>query len=340
MNRESKNDLPDFNFDKKVVCITGANGFIGRTLVENLIKKGGRIKILTRQKNQKFSTKVETFLGDLTDSNCAFEGFLKDADILVHCAGETKNEKKMSALHIDGTQALILAVKNEISRSEKIFHWIQLSSCGAYGQPMKCNIENFREILETTETAPNNMYEITKTRSDELVVAASNSSLFYTILRPSNVIGPSMKPNSFHLLIRLIGSGFFFHIGKKDAIATYVHVDDVVKAIVLIATNPKSRNQIYNISSDCKWVDLVKEIAVAMNKNILPFRVSYKLISPFFLFIKFVFGKVVHVPQISSFAFRTTYPTLKIESQLGYKFSKKIPESVQVLLKELAYFNK
>ena len=333
----SKNDLADFHFNKKVVCITGANGFIGRTLIEHVTKKARRIKILTRQKNLKFPTNLEIFHGNLTDSGCDLKEFLKDADILVHCAGETKNEKKMSALHVDGTQALISAVKDEISLSQKEFHWIQISSCGAYGVPMKGNIENFREILETTKTAPNNVYEMTKTKSDELVVAASDSKLFYTILRPSNVIGPLMKHNSFHTLIKLIGSGCFFHIGKKDAIATYVHVDDVVNAVVLIAINSESRNQIYNISSDCKWVDLVKKISVTMDKKNLPFRVPYKFISPSLTFLKFVFGKILHVPQVSTFALRTTYPTLKIESQLGFRFSKKIPDSVPDLLRDMGY---
>ena len=116
---ESKNDLADLHLGKKVVCITGANGFIGRKIVEYVNKQCGRIKVLTRKKDLKFPGNVEIFVDDLTDSNCDLEEFLKDADILIHCR-QTKIENEMSALHIDGTRALIASVKKEISRSQKI----------------------------------------------------------------------------------------------------------------------------------------------------------------------------------------------------------------------------
>lgn len=334
-NEIKQNDSSDFHSDKKIVCVTGANGFIGRKLVERLNTYGWVIRVLTRVTDRKFPSNIEIFVGDLIDSDFDLQDFLKDADMLFHCAGETKNKQKMSSLHIDGTQKLIISAKQAIARSAKVFHWIQLSSCGAYGPPSKGNIESFREILETTTTAPDNEYEKTKTRSDELLVAASDEHLVYTILRPSNVVGPSMKHHSFRTFIKWVSSGYFFHIGRKDAIATYVHVNDVVNAMVLIAMDPKSRGEIYNLSSDCNWVDLVKEMAIVLNTKILPIRISYKIVSPTLSFIKFFVGRFVHVPQLSAFALRTSYPINKIESQLGYKLNKKFPESIGELTQEL-----
>ena len=334
MNKFIKSKLNSFKGSEKIICVTGGNGFIGRKLVEELATRELRIRVLTREVGNQFPNNVKTFIGDLTDSKYCLESFLKDCDILFHCAGETKNEAKMRLLHIVGTQKLIASVQQEISHSKKMMHWIQLSTCGAYGPPPKNDEQVFREIVETSATAPVNEYERTKTRSDELVVAASANNFCYTILRPSNVVGASMKHNSFHTLIKIVNSGYFFFIGRKDAVSTYVHIDDVVNAMMLIAINPKSRNETFNISSDCSWVALVNKISSTLNVKTLPFRIPYNFISTLLSLLNFFIGKFIHVPQLSTFALRTTYSTRKIESHLGFEFTKRLPQSIENLIQK------
>lgn len=330
-----KYNSKSYNDSEKIICITGGNGFIGRKLVEELSKGDCHIRVLTRSAINQFPNNVKIFVGDLTDPKYSLESFLKDCDILYHCAGETKNLAKMSLLHIDGTQKLITSINREISYSKKKVHWVQLSSCGAYGPPPKNNIQVIREIFETSDTAPANEYEKTKTKSDELVISASVNNFFYTILRPSNVIGASMKNKSFKTLLKVVNSGFFFFIGKKDAVATYVHKDDVVNAMILIVINPKSKNEIFNISSDCSWVELIKKISSVLNVKTPSFRIPYMLIIPFFSILNLFIGRFIYIPKLSTFALRTTYPSQKIESLLGFKFTKRLPQSIEHLVKEI-----
>ena len=334
MDQLIKNKSNSFKGSEKIICVTGGNGFIGRKLVEELATREWCIRVLIREGGNQFPNNVKIFIGDLTDSKYCMKSFLKDCDILFHCAGNTKNDAKMSLLHIFGTQRLIASVQQEISHSKKMMHWIQLSSCGVYGPPPKDDVQVFREIVETSKTAPVNEYERTKIRSDELVVAASANTFFYTILRPSNVIGASMKHGSFHTLTKFVNSGYFFFIGRRDAVSTYVHVDDVVKAMMLIAINPKSRNETFNISSDCSWVELVNKISSTLNSKTLPFRIPYNFISPLMSLLNFFIGRFIHVPQLSTFALRTTYPTRKIESHLGFEFTKRLPQSIEDLIQK------
>ena len=327
-------DLLDYqSLNKKIVCVTGGNGFIGKKLIEKLSKTGCCIRAITRKKNAIFPSNVNVFIGDLTDANLSLTKFIEDCDILYHCAGETNYKQQMSLLHIDGTKKLIQAVENEFKLTKKKLHWIQLSSCGAYGPPNNCDVEIKRTITETSETSPTNEYEITKTKSDEMVIETSNNNFEYTILRPSNVIGPSMTNQSIYKLIQLVNSGYFFFIGKKDAISTYVHVDDVVQALMIISCNPNSKNEIFNISYDCSWEDLLKKISYLLNVKMLPVRIPFKFIQIPAKLIKLTFGKFVNVPRLDPFAYRTKYSTKKIESFLNFKFSKPMPDSIEDLIK-------
>jgi UDP-glucose 4-epimerase len=70
----------------KVVCVTGATGFIGKHLVHELSKTGYKIKILSRG-GKTVPENVEVFIGDLVNPGQSVKDFLKDCDIIFHCAG-------------------------------------------------------------------------------------------------------------------------------------------------------------------------------------------------------------------------------------------------------------
>ena len=335
MNESIHKATDNFNLNGKIICVTGGNGFIGKKLIEELSKIKCRIKILTRKKGNKFPNNVEIFIGDLTDPELSLTKFIADCDIFFHCAGEIKDEARMRLLHISGTKKLINSIQSESTLSKKMVHWVQLSSCGAYGPPPNNNVQIKRVITESSNTNPINEYEKTKTESDELIIASSVNNFSYTILRPSNVIGASMTNQSIRKLIRLVNSGRFFFIGKKNAIATYIHVDDVVNAMILIASNSKSRNEIFNLSNDCSWEALISQITSILDVKILPLRVPYKLIHIPLYILRLIIGRFIRIPQFAIFAYRTNYSTQKIESCLNFKFTKPMPNSIDDLIEEM-----
>ena len=326
----SINNLFKTSIQNKIICITGANGFIGKKLVFELSKIQCHIRILTRKKNLVFNNNIDVFIGDLTDSKLSLRKFLKNCDILFHCAGEINNESKMDSLHVQGTQKLL----DDIDiKSKKKLHWIQLSSCGAYGPPNNHEIHSKRIINESSKCNPVNHYEKTKTKSDKLVINASNNKLIYTILRPSNVLGPDMKNQTIFKLIKLVKSRIFFFIGKKDAICTFVHVDDVVNALILIACNQKkSKNEIFNISNDCTWEELIKKISDYLDIKVPTLRIPYVYIKFPYTIIRLALSKFYQIPNLDPFVYKTMYPSKKIENYLGFKFSKPMPDSIRDLI--------
>ena len=117
--KETNNAL-NYHLENKVICVTGANGFIGKKLVSELSKIKCQIKILTRKENLSFNKKIEVFIGDLIDPNISLLGFLKNCDILYHCAGEINDENKMSLLHVNGTQKLLDSISNNSEKKNTL----------------------------------------------------------------------------------------------------------------------------------------------------------------------------------------------------------------------------
>ncbi|MET3107580.1 nucleoside-diphosphate-sugar epimerase [Oxalobacteraceae bacterium GrIS 2.11] len=320
------------NFDDMKVCVTGSAGFIGSILASRLRSDGVELRLLTRQV---IADNDEYFTADLTDNAASLQGLLDDVEVIYHCAGETKNIAKMASLHVLGTRKMLDAVSNHIAATGKPLHWVQLSSVGAYGPP-KGRADTVREILETTEAAPVGEYEVTKTQADELIIDyAQREPLFtYSILRPSIVIGKNMTNQSVRSLVNVIRRKLFFYIGSTSAVATYVHVDDVVDALVLCGTDVRAKGQIFNLSNDCKLSEVVAAVAqragIAAPTLCVPERLLRVLVN--------VFSYAGKIPltqdRIDAMVKRTRYSNEKIAKVLGYTPSRSIPRSIASLFDE------
>jgi nucleoside-diphosphate-sugar epimerase len=315
-----------------IICITGATGFIGKKLVDTLILKKHRIKILSRNPQLNFKHEmIEHHKGDLCDPNCDLDLFLTNCDVLIHCAGELNKEELMYDLHVNGTKNILSTAKKVYSKTKKKIYWVQLSSCGAYGPPK--NIIKDRFIDEKSKTSPKIIYEITKTISDDLIIKASEAGFIsFSILRPSNVIGPGIVNPALSKIIYLLKKKYFIYIGKKGSIATFVHVDDVVKSLVELVSNPKAKGEIFNLSSDCKFEDLINSICNHINVKKPSVRVPVFLIKYPLSIISFFLGFFIHFPNLNIFLNRTRYPSLKIKTKLDFKFDKPLPFSIKDII--------
>ncbi len=243
-----------------IVAITGASGFIGRHLVEKHVARGDVVRILTRSRGlaSHLPDLVQGYVGDLiTGSAENLVPFVDGADVLYHCAGEILEEGRMRALHVGGAEKLVEAATGRIG------HWVQLSSVGTYG-PHTSGV-----VCEETSLTPVGIYECTKTEADRLVAVASKQGTFsHTILRPSNVFGLDMPNQSLFNLIAMVKKEMFFFIGKHGASANYIHVDNVVDALMLCANSPAAKDRAYIISDYLPMERFIAVIAIALGRPV------------------------------------------------------------------------
>jgi nucleoside-diphosphate-sugar epimerase len=305
------------------VLVTGASGFVGKKLVIELISQGFDVKVVSRNISNIFPENVQVFNVDITDLTFDLSSVVENCDIIINCAGEIINENAMRVLHVDGTQRLLEAFVKYSSKINK--HWIQLSSVGAYGRSSKPNRK--REITELSELNPNGTYEVTKTLADEMIINFSKrTAMTYTILRPSNIVGMFMPNQSFYRLLNAISKKRFFFIGSKESISTYIHIDDIVDALIVCATNKKAHNQIFNLSNDCYLAEILTSVCKAFG-----FKSNFLLLPEKPLrFLVYIFSKFLTLPltksRIDALVSKTTYPYTKIQDVLGFAPKRSIPE--------------
>jgi len=293
-----------------IVAITGGTGFIGRRLVSYYLANGNEVRVLTRRSIQEsgFPDSVRIFHGSLTNA-ASLSAFVDGVDVLFHCAGEIHDEIRMKEVHVEGTERLILAATGQIKR------WVQLSSVGAYGRRFSS-----QEVTELTPLNPSGMYEITKVESDVLVEAAARDGAFESvILRPSNVYSAEMTNKSLFGLISMIRNRLFFYIGAPGASANYIHVENVVAALVLCGEHPDAKGNIYNVSDYRTLEQVVSIVAGVFDVKEPVLRMPEYVVR---ILVK-LFDRIPRFPltqaRVDALTGRAVYSIKKIANELQYR---------------------
>ena len=302
-----------------IIAITGGSGFIGSLLVDKHLKQGDQVRLLSR--NTLLERKnVQYFFGDLSNSSVDLSDFVDGVDILYHCAGEVNNKSLMRELHVNGTQRLVDVAQGKIGR------WVQLSSVGVYGA---CRDGT---ITEDSKEQPFGIYEQTKTESDKIV---KNSGIPCVILRPSNVFGIDMPNQSLRGLLRTIQKGLFFYIGKENkSLVNYVHIADVVEALMCCGSDDKALGEVFNLSQSETVEKMITSFAsgIGSDKKILRFpEIVVRVLVSFF-------GKIPKFPLTSSrvdaLTGRCVYDSTKVQKILGFKYSMTLEERFVLFSKQ------
>ncbi|MEE1922831.1 NAD-dependent epimerase/dehydratase family protein [Pseudomonas sp. 148P] len=308
------------------VSITGASGFIGRLLVDEISLLGDNVLQLSR----KVENGPSFIVGDLTEASDALDQFVADADLIYHCAGEVKNASLMYELHVRGTANLLAAVQRRIRRTGQPIHWVQLSSTGAYGrQSDRC------VVSESFSPAPIGDYEITKTISDEMVLALAQCEPLFscTLIRPSIVVGATMPNRSFFQLAAMVKKRMFFYMGERNKNkSTYVHVGDVVRALILCGRDPRAVGQIFIVSNDCSQEKVIQAFASYAGVPEPRLAVSEKLVRLILKFLPSGLNLPLTSERVDALTKTGGFDSSLIRNRLDFEFLHDIPRSVPAIL--------
>jgi nucleoside-diphosphate-sugar epimerase len=257
--------------------VTGATGFIGSHLCEELIRRGYKVSCLVRKTSDlKWleNLDIKFITGDCTCID-SFSGIAPDFDFIFHLAGLTRSLSKDAyfSVNSNGTECMIKAVSGMNPKPKR---FIYLSSLAAVG-PSK----NGTPLSEDSIPAPVSNYGRSKLEGEKAVLKYKDK-MPVTILRPPAVYGPRDK--DFLLYFKLIKKGIFPMWGK--CYYSMLYVDDLIQGMILCAERKEAEGKIYFLSDNNLYSneDIAREMTFALNKKVTHLRVP-KFIMPLFAFI-------------------------------------------------------
>ena len=257
--------------------ITGATGFIGYRLVQQLLARGETVRCLVRPSSKTKSLEnlpVEIIQVDFNDLDSLVQA-VRGARRAFHVAGcvASTNEKEMFNANCNVTDLLAEAC----IRQETPPTFLYVSSLAASGAEVHDG--ELRE--EWMRPQPVSVYGRSKIQAERLLRKRAND-LPITIVRPPIVLGPGDR-NGLPLFKGISQSNIHFCPGWKRKQFSVVLGDDVAQILILAAEkgkrllnvpenyvpNDPSETGIYNVSRDVhlEYGELGRAVGRALGKK-------------------------------------------------------------------------
>ncbi len=214
--------------------VTGATGFIGNRLVQELLNRKMQVHVLVRSENKltaDIREKVTVFLGDITNQ-AAVDSATKNCETVFHLAGFagiwSKDKTIPYRTNVEGTKNILdAAVKHRVKK-------VVFTSSAATLPPSEQGglIDEISPLPDTYFTE----YEQTKREAEQICMDYCTKGVDTVIVNPTRVFGPGLlnKSNSVSILIKNYMKGTWRIIpGDGKQVGNYVFIDDVVNGHIL-----------------------------------------------------------------------------------------------------------
>ena len=304
------------------IVVTGGAGYIGSYLVKKLLNSGHKVKSVDNLSRGNYQLlqdlqceNLRLVVGDVRDLISMGEAF-KGADAVAHLAAISsledcrENPEEAISVNIFGTQQVL-----EAAVREKIEKVVFCSSASVYGNPERLPVD------ESHPLRPLNLYGVTKVAGEKLAESFHMNYHIETVsLRFGNVFGVGLYTNWDSVIPKFVKQGLsgkpLTIYGNGDSSRDFVHIDDIVKAIIMTVEKEDIGGEVFNVGGEVISIEtLAKIVEDEVEKHT---------------------GKPtnrMYFPERKGEAKNFSYDLGKIEKCLGYKPSFNIKEGVSQLVK-------
>ncbi|KAF0220682.1 MAG: NAD-dependent [Geobacteraceae bacterium] len=266
------------NLTNKKILITGADGFIGSHLTEELVRRGFNIRAFVfynsfnswgwlDHSDPEIKNSIEIFAGDIRDSHGVKEA-MKGCDMVLHLAAliaipySYHSPDTYVDTNIKGTLNIVQAAR-ELG-VEKVVH---TSTSEVYGTA------RFVPITEDHPLQGQSPYSASKIGADQIAMS------FYTsfntpvaIIRPFNTYGPRQSARAVipTIITQIANGSRNLKLGSLHPTRDFNFVKDTVQGFIAVAQSDQSVGEVINIGSNFEVSigETVHAIADIMGANI------------------------------------------------------------------------
>lgn len=248
--------MRSLDWQQKRVLITGAGGFIGSHVAEELVKSGAKVRAFIRynsrngrgnleELNQQLLAEVEIAAGDLRDAEAIGQA-VAGCDLIFHLGAlvgipySYKNPREVIETNILGTfNVLTAAREHEVSRV------IHTSTSEVYGSARYVPIDEAHPLQGQSP------YSASKIGADKLAESFYAAfGLPVVTVRPFNSYGPRQSARAvIPAMITQALTGGEIRVGNTDALRDFTFVTDTVAAFLAAAEAQQVWGQVINVGS-------------------------------------------------------------------------------------------
>lgn len=263
------------NIVNKSILVTGADGFIGSHLVEELLKEDCQVKAfcyynsfnswgwLENLEKEKLD-QIEIFTGDIRDPN-GVRTAMEDIDVVFHLAAligipfSYHSPDSYIDTNVKGTLNVIQAARDfELDRI------LVTSTSEVYGTAQYIPID------EIHPRQPQSPYSASKISADCIAESFFRSfELPVTIVRPFNTYGPRQSARAVipTIITQLLKGNEEIKLGDLEPTRDFVYVKDTAQGFINIAVSDQLKGEDCNIANqhEISIGDLANELITQIN---------------------------------------------------------------------------
>ena len=252
------------------VLITGASGFIGRHVVDELVRRSIKVRVVCRLESEVKVPVDNVEVVYLSGPGTAAKDWV---DAVAHCSSVIHLAARAHVLrdrHEDPEKAFRLAnvdyarACGEAAAIAGVQRFIFMSSVGVHG-----GTSGAQPIQAESAINPHTSYAFSKAEAEKAIAeVVRGSGMELTVVRPPLVYG-SGAPGNFGVLVRAIACGLPLPLGSiTNNRRSFVAIDNLVDLIVTCLNHPAAANQTFLVSDgeDISTADLLRRLGSMIGK--------------------------------------------------------------------------
>jgi dTDP-glucose 4,6-dehydratase len=240
----------------KQILVTGAGGFIGSTLVEQLVTDGAKVRAFVRYNSRADAgllkqlpteklKEVEIIAGDLRDED-AIRKAVKGCQVVFHLGALISipysyyHPAEVASTNIMGTLNMLLAC-----RDFGVERMVHTSTSEVYGTALQVPIDEHHPLQGQSP------YSASKIGADKLAESFYCAyNLPVITIRPFNTFGPRQSARA--VIPTIITQALTLekiHLGNLETTRDFTYVSDTVAGFIQAARSEKGLGQVFNLGT-------------------------------------------------------------------------------------------
>lgn len=245
-----------------MTLVTGAAGFVGSHLMEEMTRRGLPARGVTRGVAQGLVT-VPSYGTEMDWSTC-----LQGVDTVVHLAARVHVMRETASDPLLLFREANVAATINLARQAAgagIRRFVFVSSIKVNGE----NTEPGKPFTAEDKPNPQDPYGISKAEAEEALMALGHETgMEITIIRPPLVYGPGVRGN-FRSLMKWAASGMPSIFAAVKNKRSFVHVGNLCDLLITVLEHPNAANQVFLVSDgeDLSTHQLLERLTVKAGRR-------------------------------------------------------------------------